>query len=92
MKRRIRKHERAKPSITSLPIDGEIDELIPEGIELRCAACINIDCECPGGYETSTITCQICSHEFILLRPLCLKEAVSCPECNGPAWNTEGVE
>lgn len=67
---------------------GDDDDLVfdpdkEEPIETRCQDCINMCIECPEGYYSGNAYCAICSHQIVLVKPMCADNP-ECPECTGP--------
>jgi hypothetical protein len=51
-------------------------------IDMRCTECQAIGCECPRGYFTGEMLCDVCAFRFVLAKTNCAPE-ITCPECNG---------
>ena len=50
--------------------------------EIRCSDCIAIECECPQGYYSGHARCAVCTHEIVLVVPMCVEPGgVECPAC-----------
>lgn len=50
--------------------------------EMRCPDCIKAGVECPRGYFSGKVTCDVCRYVFILAAPGCAPR-ITCPQCNG---------
>ena len=51
--------------------------------DMRCDKCKGIGCECPQGYVSSEMVCDVCGYRFILTSAACVAHIVKCPECRG---------
>lgn len=52
-------------------------------VDARCPECRDIGCECPKGYVSDPMQCDVCGFRFVLVAACCVAHNVTCIRCDG---------